>query len=423
MNQEVHKYIVKKSFDLLPDEIKKKWKDGKIFMLETCMYPDIYADRSSLGNKKDILKYIEPHPPKTKWYKDLIKKIEKKPVVNISDVVAEKSIYIFSHYLKKTICALKKENYKEAGKFAGVFSHVIGDLAQPIHLLNPAIIDLIIKVPEKYISFELHSGIEGISGFPEIKNYSPEILGSSVAQAIMGLYKKIKIMSEEARYTTIPIVEAIYSGNRKRAKEITKMSVEYAIKVFADFLFTCWMLSKNEKINSLPLDLTEYPYISSEIDMLYRYKPLKNISLIPYSGGKYYPLSLREKNRKIVKVEGFGVIPYLGPKKTPMKEIKEREAKIEFFIWPGSYSFFKVKAGLNPLFKESKGKVIFRIFAEDELIFKTSPISPKNSCVEIKINLPEKIHFLTLSMLTVKEPPAPLSKTHPHGVWAYPTLF
>ncbi|MCD6221403.1 NPCBM/NEW2 domain-containing protein, partial [bacterium] len=150
--------------------------------------------------------------------------------------------------------------------------------------------------------------------------------------------------------------------------------------------------------------------------------PLKNISLIPYSGGKYYPLSLKEKDGKIVRVKGFGVIPYLGPKKTPVKEVKEREAKIEFFIWPGSYSYFKAKVGINPLFKESEGKVVFRIFADEKLIFKTSPISSENSSMEIKINLPEKIHFLTLSMLTVKEPSGPLSKTHPHGVWAYTIL-
>jgi len=421
MNGEIHQYIVKKGFELLPEEIKKKWKNGEKYMLKTCMYPDMFADRSSIKNP-EVIKYLEPFPPKTKWYKKLMKKMAGNPILCISDAVPEKLIHIFAHYLKKVSGALKKMNYEESAKLSGVFSHIIGDTAQPIHSLNPGVIDLILKVPEKFLSFELHSGIERISSFPKVKNYSPEILGFSIPQAIMGLYRKIKIMNEEARFTTLPIVQEVYSGNTKKAQKLAGVSVEFAIKVFADFLFTCWVLSHQNKFESSPLDLTEYPYINSQTDMLYRYKALKNISLIPYSGGKYHPLSLKEKDGKISKVKGLGVIPYLGPKKTIQKEIKEREAKVEFFLWPKSYSFFKAKVGINPLFKESKGKVIFRIFADDKLIFKTSPISPDTPAIDIKVNLPEKTHFLTLSMLTVKEPPAPLSKTHPHGVWAYPSL-
>lgn len=417
MNKEVHHYIAEKGFDLLPSEIKKEWKRGKEFMLATCMYPDIYADRSSIKNK-EVIKYLEPFPPKTLWYKKLVREIEKNPVNFISDVIPEKQIYLLAYYLRKTINQLKEKKYEEAGKFAGVFSHIIGDSAQPIHLLNPSVIDLISGVPEKFLSFELHSGVEGISAFPEIKNYNPEILGSSLPQAIMGLYKKTKIMSEKARYTTIPIVRSIYSKNIKKAKEYASISVEFAVKVFTDFLFTCWYLSQNKKIDLKPLDLTEYPYFSGEIDMLYRYRPLKNISLIPYSGGKFYPLSLKEKGRTL-KVKGFGVLPYVGPKKTP---VKERDAKITFFIWPKSYSFFTAKAGLNPFFKESKGKVVFRVFADDKIIFQSKSVSPQMPAIDIEVELPEKIHFLTLSMLTVKEPPSPIVKTHPHGVWAYPVL-
>ena len=421
MNKQVHEYIVKKGFELLPSEIKKNWVKGKESMLATCMYPDIYADRNKIKNNK-LIKYLGPNPPKASWYRKILKEIKENTAVSVSDVVVERDIYLYIYHLKKIINHLKKNEYKESGKFAGVFSHIIGDTFQPIHLLNPSVIDLILGVPEKFLSFELHSGIEGISAFPKIKNYSPQLLGSSLPRAIMGFYRKIKILSDKARYTTIPMVEAVYSENLKKAKELAGISVEFAVKVFADFLFTSWNLSQNKKIKPWPLDLTEYPHLSSLVDMLYRYRPLKNISLIPYSGGKHYPLSLREKNGKILKVNGFGVIPYLGPKKTAIQKIKEREAKIEFFIWPESYSFFKSKAGLNPLFNESKGKVVFRIFADDKLIFKSGYFSPKDNAIEIKVKLPEKIHFLTLSMLTVKEPPAPLAKTHPHGVWAYPVL-
>ena len=420
MNEEIHLYIVEKGLALLPPKIRKEWERGKKLMRETSMYPDKFADRSLIRDRK-TLKYLEPEPPRASWYKKLVKKAKESS--ESSQMVVEEYVYLFAHYLRETINSLQRKDYREGSRFAGVFSHIIGDLLQPIHLLSPAIIDSIIPVPERYLGFELHAGIEGVSVYPEIEGYSPELLGSSFPRAVMGVYRKIKMAENKLRFTVIPIVQAIYSDDFKTARDLLKRSVESSVKVFADFLFTSWMLSQNENLNPSPLDLTEYPYVSSEVDMLYRYKPLRDISLIPYSGGRYYPLSLRGRKGEVLEVKGFGVIPYLGPQNPFLqKGVKKREARIDFFIYPGGYSNFKAKVGINPLFKESKGEVVFRVLSQDKLIYQTPPLSRESFFVEINIELPEKSHLLTLSMLTLKEPPPPLVKTHPHGVWAYPVL-
>ena len=428
MNTKVHQYIAEKGFILLPIAIKKEWVNGKFFMVKTCMYPDIFADRDKSKKEKKKIDpeadlYIEPLPPKAKWYKELCKKILNNPTSFLSETVPEKLIYLIFHYLKNTIMYLKKRDMERAGKFAGVFSHIIGDIAQPIHLVNSRVLDLLIKCPDEFLSFELHAGIEGISGRPIIKGYEPEILGNSLPRAVMGLYKKILLMAEECRYTTPLMVKAIYSHHPEQAVKIAGISVKLATCVFSDFLRTVWAIAYKENIPFKPFGLTDYPYIHSTVDMLYRYKPMKNISLIPYSGGKSYPLTLLDKNRQQVQVSGLGVIPYLGPLKSNLGTVQERDAKIDFFIWPESYSWFKAKVGLNPLFKKSEGKVLFRIFADTKLIAKCGPISPYTPYRDFEVKLPENIHFLTLSMLTIEEPSKPLAETHPHGVWGEPKLI
>ena len=428
MNTETHYYITRKGFDLLSEEVKKEWKSGKSIMLKSCMYPDIFADRGLTEAEKKKRdpdfkdSYLEPHNPKAMWYRELVKKVNNTPLALLSETVPELRIYVYEYYLNKTVEYLKKGDMDTSAIFAGVFSHYIGDTTQPIHLVNSRVIDLLVKCPVRFLGFELHAGIEGISGKPSINNYTPEILGNSLPKAVMGLYRKILLMAEECRYTTISMVKAIYSNKPMRAKKLAGISVKAATLVFADFLRTCWALAYGERISSSPLPLINYPFICSNIDMLYRYKPMKNISLIPYSGGRSYPLTTLDKNGKKKRVKGFGVIPYMGPLKTSTGTIKERDARIEFLLWPGGYHIFKAKVGLNPLFKKSKGKVVFRVFADNRIIARSKEFSYGETEEEVIAKIPENAHFLTLSMLTVKEPPSPIVETHPHGVWVEPLL-
>jgi len=429
MNTKTHYYIARNGFNLLPKEIKKKWQNGRALILKSCMYPDTFADRGLTETEKkkrdpdfkDI--YLEPPAPKTVWYRNLVKKIYNTPLPFISDVVPALMIYVYEYYLKRTVECLKKEDMETAARFAGVFSHYIGDTAQPIHLVSPKVIDLLIKCPVKFIGFELHGGIEGISGRPSIKNYKPAILGNSFSKALMGLYKKISLMTEESRYTTLSIISAIYSHRPEKAKKLAAISVKIATLVFADFLRTAWAIAYKEVIPSSPLSLIDYPYIWSNIDMLYRYKPMRNISLIPYSGGKSYPLAVLGANGEKKRVTGIGVIPYMGPLKTSTGIIRNRDARIEFLFWPESYSIFKTAVGLNPFFEKSKGKVVFQILADDKVIGRSKKFCPGDTAEQITVKIPKNTHFLTLSMLTIEEPPFPTVETHPHGVWADPVLL
>ncbi len=428
MNTISHKNIAARGFDLLPAGIKKEWKNGKQFVLKTCMYPDIFADRGLSEEEKERRDpdfdnaFLEPLPPKAAWYRELSRKVNGLPSASFSEIIPENRIYIYSYFMEKTVDSLKKGDREKAARFAGVLSHTIGDTAQPIHLVNSRTLDALIKCPDEFLGFELHAGIEGITGKPVIRNYEPELLGSTRSQALMGFYKKTLIMAEECRYTTPLMVRAVYSHNPEEAVRLAGISVKQATLVFADFLRTAWALANSEDIQARPFSLTEYPCISSTVDMLYRYRPMKNISLIPYSGGKSYPLTVLNKAGNKVTVTGLGVVPYLGPLKTSAGTVKERDARVEYLLCSGSYTSFRATVGLNPLFKESRGRVVFRVFADGRMIGKSGEFCPGKPAEELKAKIPCNAHFLTLSMLTVEEPPPSLAQTHPHGVWVNPIL-
>jgi len=428
MNNESHYRIAGKGFDLLPSQIRRKWKNGRYFILKTCMYPDTFADRSLSEEEKKKTDpdyddaYLEPMPPKTSWYRELSRKIQETPSAWLSENIPEKRMYVHLYFLERTVESLKKDDKEKAARFAGVFSHFLGDTAQPIHIVNSRILDLLIKCPDEFLGFELHAGIEGITGKPIIKKYEPELLGTSVPGAAMGLYRKILLMAEECRYITPLMVRAVYSRRRKEAVRLAGKSVKLATLVFADFLRTCWTIAYDEDIAASPFSLADYPHITSTVDMLYRYRPMKNLSLIPYSGGRSYPLTLLDEKGKRIRVGGIGVIPYLGPMKSALGTVRERDARVEFLLCPGAYSVFRARVGLNPLFKESGGKVLFRVFSDGRLAGKSAVFFPGKPAEQLDIRFPRTTRFLTLSMLTVEEPPPSLAKTHPHGVWANPVL-
>lgn len=409
MNDKSHKLIAEKGYEIVKGYFIKEE------ILKTCMYPDIYADRKV---NKVLKEYLWPLPPKVKWYKELLKKIENNPIKILSYHPVE-YIYLIEYYFKKVVFFLEKNDFKKASEFSGIFSHFIGDFLQPIHLLNPSFIDFLIEVPERYLSFELHYKIESITGELKIRDYKPEILGENIEKATLKLYSKIYNHTEEIRKNVLKMVISFYRNEYKKLERYAKIAVIKSIYLFSDFLYTAISLSDKKSLKSSSFSLIDYPYINCAIDMLYRYRPMKNISLIPYSG-KSYPLKLKI-NGKIKKVNGISVFPYVGP--IIKDNDRKRDAKIEYFILPETFKKFKAIVGLNSSFKNSKGKVIFRIFSNDKLTYQTKPLGIDDDAILLEVRLPNDTKFLTLSMLTVEEPPFPVWINHPHGIWAEPELI
>jgi hypothetical protein len=221
-------------------------------------------------------------------------------------------------------------------------------------------------------------------------------------------------------------VQALYAKDVDKATALSSIAQSESAKHFADFIFTVFSLSDSDGTSiSHVRDLREYPYVSNSVDMLYRYQPIVDASLVPYSGGKMVPLALRKGNGKIENVQGLGMVPSLAP---PFSDDHVRISEIEYFLVPGAYKEFSAEVGLNPLFEESMPSAEFAIFGDGELLAQSKIFQPGDKAMKITAQIGET-RFLTLRMRyahtqeydvlnTVSSHLAWVS----HGVWANPEL-
>ncbi|OGV31213.1 MAG: hypothetical protein A2020_00485 [Lentisphaerae bacterium GWF2_45_14] len=422
----VHDDIALKAFGVLPPVMQKPFAPYINELEKSSWYPDIFADRNMPKKKKALIdpeadRFIYPDPPENRLYKKIMSITRRES--EITAMPPLRSVYLIEHYIDRVMESLAAENYKDAIKFLGVFSHLIGDTGEPVHALNPEIIDIVLPPPRKFIGMELHANIEKLSAHVDIASYKPRLLGANKAQIIMGVYEGLSEVRNIGSALAVPITQALYAGKRKKAVELSGLAQSAAAKLFADFMYSVLMLfKKGEQKQSGTLDLRQYPFISCEVDMLYRYRPMIDISLIPYSGGKKYPLSLLT-TKGIERVRGIGVLASMAP---PYTREHIREARVDYFLVPGAYRRFSARAGLNPLFKKAICGAEFIVTGDGKELFHSQKIDPGNKCVEIDTPL-DGVCWLTLLMRYINNPSSDdVQRLHcewaSHGVWADPRL-
>jgi hypothetical protein len=254
-------------------------------------------------------------------------------------------------------------------------------------------------------------------------------MGATFGQLEMSAWAALIKAHQKGASLTVPIVQAIYAGRKEKARKLSAEAQSFSAKLFADFLLSVHSLFKNgEHPGKFAVDLRDYPCGDCKTDMLYRYQALKDISLVPLSGGKTVPLTLRmRKNGQLrdEKVKGLGVIAYLGPE-NPADPV--REAFVEYNIFPGACKTFRAMAGLSPLFKESVIPVIFKVLGDGRTLYESPVIRQDDEAVKIELSL-GKIRKLRLVMTYTRSPENsefkkwPRCEWAPHGVWAFPELI
>jgi hypothetical protein len=419
----VHNEIAVKALSVQSEEIRKIFAPFIEELKKSSWYPDYFADRSMSKQKKDEIdteadRFIYPEPPKSAWQKRFMKLSEK---YSYSDAPPLKQIHLISYYLKNAVECLRKGDTRSAVKFCGVYSHVIADICEPIHALSPAIIDVVAPPPANYIGLELHANVEGLHGPVDIEGYQPESLGANIAQAEMGAYAGLMKAHKFGAAQVVPITQALYAGKKDEAKSLSGLAQSESARHFSDFLFTVYNLAFSSARNaSHILDLRKYPYVTCDVDMLYRYAPTVDVSLIPYSGGKLLPMQLKDSHGIVEKIEGLGVVPFLGPPNTPEMI---REASIEYFLVPKAYRKLTATVGLHPGFEESACSAIFIVTGNGNELARRDVMHPGGNSMEISAAL-GRTRWLKLIMRYVNNPTDVQRnsvKSHlawvSHGIW------
>jgi len=423
----VHKGIARAALDALDEREREVFAPFLDELLASSTYPDVFADKSMTGEQKraidpDAEALIYPDPPEADWFREVMEITNKEAEYGISPL---RFAYLVEHYLERAVEELKAGNAKLATKLCGVYSHVIGDIGEPIHAVHPEIVDLVVPPPPEYIGFELHANVEGLGAPVDISGYKPRLLGESIPQAAMNGYAGLVEAKELGAAQAVPITQALYRGEREAAVALSARAQNESARKFADFLHTVIRLWRDgERPASFTLDLCEYPFAKCNVDMLYRYRPMADVSLIPYSGGKFHPLSLPTRDGRTEKVHGLGVVPYLGP---PMSKEHYRETSIDYFLVPGAFETFRARVGANPLFDETRCAAVFRVICDGKELFRSVELTHKDPPAEVEVALGDA-RRLTLAMhYSVNPTREDVEQTSHigwalHGVWAEPRL-
>ncbi|MEA2012877.1 MAG: NPCBM/NEW2 domain-containing protein [Verrucomicrobiota bacterium] len=425
----VHDKIAMQALSVQSEDIKEQFQDYIHEFKESSWYPDYFADLSMSQEAKDKIdpeadRFIYPLPPKTELNQKFAKYAKEEHFY--SGESPFEHIYHINFYLKNAIESLQKGDIKSAIKFCGVYSHALGDTGEPIHAMSPALLDVIVPPPKEFLGFELHANVEGLKAPVKIDHYKPKLLGENLKQAEMEAFSGLLSLHRFGAAQATPIVQALYAYNKEKAMELSSLAQSETAKHFADFIFTVFSIANgNANKKNHTCDLRKYPYLSNTIDMTYRYQPIIDASLIPYSGGKMHPLALMNKQNTIVNLQGLGVVPNLAP---PCVDDHIREADIEYFLVPGAYKEFSARIGLNPLFEESMPSAKFQILGDGKILAESAIVQPGDVAESITAEL-GNTRFLTLRMSYVHTPHSDqlnTVSTHlawvSHGVWGEPVL-
>jgi hypothetical protein len=424
----VHDQIALQAYAVLPAQAKRLFAPYLDDLKASSWYPDVFADTAMPTAEKLKIdpqadRFILPPPPRTAAYRKILAVTAEEARFGISPL---RHMYQVEYCLQNALHCLKAGDLQSVVKYCGVFSHVVADTAEPIHALHPHIVDAVLPTPATHVGMELHANVERLAAPVDIRGYRPRPLGSRQAQVLMNSYARLDQARRIGAAQTVPIVQALYASDRPRATTLSQVAQNASARLTADFMLTIANLhggKEKEQEDGTALDLREYPYVGTVMDMLYRYRPAIDVSLIPYSGGKFHPLAVPGRKGAAEPVKGIGMLPSLAP---PYTKGTLREASATYYIVPGAYREFQARIAINPLFRETLGKSRFLVLGDGQVLFSSPPVAPGDPARPVTVPL-GKTRWLTLAVRYLTCPSFAERQRLEcrwamHEVWAEPKL-
>jgi NPCBM/NEW2 domain len=400
-----HQYMTRKSLEMLPS-VKLEAADRLIncYCLDSFHHTPEGKPLLKLPNGENIFKpwnLRKIHVPDPGAGKDYFENGYIKHVFYVLD--------FYSGYLVKLI---KKNQMQEFAQVAAIIGHFIQDASCPPHSMgvdwgvDMELIKLLVPPEDSSKAlWQLHGVLENNYVELPVEDYSPIQKGNSCSEAAFNLCADFTDMLENSIAQLVPMTQALYHNDKKTIQSCLSCSALPAIKMFADLLFTAFRIAAHDSNDNLNIaDLSRaVPWEWSAYAQKPYYCPRvrnSNMSL----DDDFYPVPLRlNYNGKIETFpKGFGV-------GTP--------SSITFLIPSGVYNTFNAVVGLHSELGVG-GKIIFRLIADDKVIFDSGIIVSDDSCsVSVKLGNCKK---LTLTAVAADENENILKN---NAIWANPTLY
>ena len=372
MNSIDHPLLIGLALNTLSGEKRKIWKPLIPGVRGTCMFPDQHAAALYAGNDGEWRKYFIPG--------------KHRPVSKSAQQPLNKYLPPFSFYIKKMITLIRAGNFEEAAAYLGVFSHLLGDFAQPAHWYESEIFALLPPPPE-LANCNLHSKIEAVSSSLKKISHSPELLASSGKELefkLKGRFAQLRMISVAA---IVPMVENIYAGKIEKTRECYNSIMEEAARILADFIYSVHCIAAkefpgHELENCRTCSLLEVAPDSYAVEGLYGMKPFSGC-FTPSTEVRPLALLIKDKSGicKIRKVDGICAVPYALPDAD-----RPFWSWMEFRLPRNIYRRFQVSIGLCSEI-EPQAKCHFEVSGDGRNIYSSKVMTPSSEALHLDLNI------------------------------------
>ena len=373
MNNPDHRAIVCLAFQCFPPWARRTWSALQGEVLSACLLPDQVAIPLLRNQRGPWRRYFPPRLPKFNFLK---------PQADWRRLLPDTPFY-----LRKVVACLRAGDLVEAARFAGVYSHYIGDFSQPAHHYELEI-GTLLPPPASMRNCEYHRMIEDILSTVKTVRHRGRVLGLSKQEAIFriaGLYAALFRRSVAA---VVPMVRAIYRRRHGPASRALNGVVADSAKLMADFCCTALALATGEapagdRRRLAVCDLRDVEPDAYDVEFNFGRKPLVDCITVEEYGRARALAVCRRRGRRTAaeRVKGICVIPHALPLETV-----QPVASLRYRLPAGTFHRFQCEAGLLAGV-ERQAPSSFEVFVDGRSVCHTAQLRPGDPAMALQADL------------------------------------
>jgi hypothetical protein len=415
MNGIAHTNILKGAFASLPKGMQAKLT-SVVPLLETVgNYPDYFDDPTRPAEEK---REIDPDWERFCVYPDELagKALHFWPC-GVTDQAGRRPLMVY--LMSRSLESYRAGNLEDFIKFIGCLSHLFGDTTQAAHLgvdISLGFIAQLMPKPDTpdFADFHYHTSIEAVTGECGVLR-SPQLLGTSLEESAWRLAQRCSQAVVDCRRFIIPILQALFAGEQKKAEELAGPAVTIAAQLTVDALYTIVlladdMISSEQREQLAEIDLRLLQADAAFHDLVYGGPVLDGNKDVPPNNAPITPGKLLMPDGSLQAIKGIGVLPHSGMS-------GPRECRMTYQLPVGVFQCFSALVGMHADLAKD-GACDFVVEADGAEIYRSGRMTAQTAAQTIELDIS------TVKELTLKVEDANDGATfwHNHAFWGCPRL-
>lgn len=373
MNEANHHKIITLAVGGLPQRSRSFWEPLRSEIEATCMLPDKVAIPLLNGEDGPWRRFFPPEVPDHSFEKH--------------GASARSHFFDLRFYVERVLRLLHGGDVHEACGFLGVFSHYLGDFAEPAHYCEREI-TLLAPPPPERMNCNSHRMIEDVPSTITEHSYRARPLGHTAGTLVLRLEGRLRRLYELAMATPVPMLKALYADRAAEASRLSDRVVAATVEVMGEVLHSVWgthhdgwTTEERQRLARCRLDALEPA--AYDVEFNYGFRPIREAITVDQIGAAV-PLRLNfvENDALTVKsVEGLCVVPHA----LPIAGTRYR-ATLDFDLPPGEFKRFTATAGLLAGV-EPQATCRFVVKGDGRVLFESSPVNVGDAAMGMDVDV------------------------------------